>query len=130
MQGITFFFIFVFCCIAMSGLDLNIDALNERTANDKVLAGALLSDFVAEMPTYRSDLLDFSRSDDHKSMACCLHKLKGCVGIFGFDSIVESVNDIENMANEGRKCDYESRVEDLFARISDKVEKLYDYLTK
>lgn len=112
----------------MMDVKVDIMAFRERTADDKDLAMELISCFDGGLMEYKTQMMSFADSCDYESLASILHKLKGAVGIFGFDNIVEYIINFEKSAKQKSIADAHERTEHLFAAIDEHVRELKEVI--
>ena len=105
-------------------LKLNMEAFNERTAGDIVLKNDLLSCFKAESSASFNTLNDLMLNGNYAGAANELHKLKGNVGIFGFDNIADYIVMIEKKIKSGENADYFGMILELSRSVNEHIVEL------
>lgn len=109
-------------------MKIEMDAFNERTANDLELQRSLLSSFETEFASLRNSLTATALNHDYQMASSLLHKLKGSVGIFGFDNITKRISELENMLKSNFCADFSEMLAELFAYVEKHIEELKKYI--
>ncbi len=110
---------------------INIEDLNERTADDNELAIELLDMLILAKSNYFSEIDDAIRKKDMNKLAGELHKLKSTVAILGFNNLAEEMANVEKIAlkkNDG--IDYSSKINSIFISLNDHIVELEKILKK
>ncbi len=110
----------------MVEVNVDIDAFRERTADDKKLAQELFDCFLNDLPEYRNNLIMTAEKEDEVELRAILHKLKGCVGIFGFDGLSEYIRTLEFADKE----DMKAKISDLLLAIDEHTKELNELMSK
>ncbi len=105
-------------------MKIEMDAFNERTANDIELQRSLLSCFENEFASLRNSLTVIDLRSDYQLASSLLHKLKGSVGVFGFVNIAERISELENMPKSDFCADYAGITYKLFSSVEKHIEEL------
>lgn len=103
---------------------VDIESFRERTAGDKDLAMDLLSCFEDGLTEYQSQMMSYVERNEYESLANVLHKLKGAVGIFGFDNILCFILNFEMQAKTKSVSDGQMKVKCLFDSIDEHILEL------
>ena len=100
------------------------EAFDERTASDAKLKNDLLSCFKKESPKTFNILNSMVLNSDYAGAANVLHKLKGNVGIFGFDNIADYIVMIEKKLKSGENADYFGMILELSRSVNEHIVEL------
>lgn len=109
-------------------MKIEMDAFNERTANDLELQRSLLSSFESEFADMRNSLTDTALGRDCQMASSLLHKLKGSVGVFGFENVAKRISELENMLKSDFCADFTEILSELFFSIEKHIEELKKYI--
>ena len=104
------------------------NAFNERTANDLELQRSLLSSFEKEFVGLRNSLINKVLEHDYQMASSLLHKLKGSVGVFGFENIAKRISELENMLKSDFCADFTEILSELFVSVEKHIEELKKYI--
>ena len=110
--------------MTLTEVKIEIDAFNERTANDVALQRDLLSCFESEFSVLCNSLNHTALNHDCQAVASDLHKLKGSVGIFGFVNVVERISELENMLKTDFRADFTEKLSELFLSVEKHIVEL------
>ena len=110
--------------MTLTEVKIEMDAFNERTANDVELQRSLLSCFESEFDSVRNSLNTMVLEGDCNAVAASLHKLKGSVGIFGFVKITERISELENMLKNELCADFAEKLSEIFMSIEKHIIEL------
>lgn len=110
--------------MTLTEVKIEMDAFNERTANDVELQRSLLSCFESECADMRNSLRTMTLEGNCNAVASSLHKLKGSVGIFGFVKITERISELENMLKTELCVDFDEKLSELFVSIEKHIIEL------
>jgi len=110
--------------VTLTEVKIEMDAFNERTANDVELQRNLLSCFEGEFADVRNSLNAMTLDGNSNAVASILHKLKGSVGIFGFVNITERISELENMLKTELCADFSEKLSELFVSIEKHIIEL------
>ncbi len=110
--------------MTLTEVKIEMDAFNERTANDVELQRSLLSCFEGEFVGVRNSLNTMVLEGNCNAVASSLHKLKGSVGIFGFVKITERISELENMLKTELCADFAEKMSELFVSIEKHIIEL------
>lgn len=114
----------------MIKVEVDIDALMERTADDKELACDLLACLENDLPEKRKMLEMAAGEMNFQQMASLLHAMKGEVGIFGFVNVDKSIVGMEVEAKGCADADYVKNIAVLFDSIGEHIVELKKLLNK
>lgn len=109
-------------------MNIDMNAFNERTANDLELQRSLLSSFEKEFVGLRNSLTDKVLEHDCQMASSLLHKLKGSVGVFGFENIAKRISELENMLKSDFCADFTEILSELFVSVEKHIEELKKYI--
>lgn len=110
--------------MTLTEVKIEMDAFNERTANDVALQRNLLSCFEGELVGVRNSLNTMALEGNYNAVASSLHKLKGSVGIFGFVNVVERISELENMLKTDFRADFAEKLSELFLSVEKHIVEL------
>lgn len=126
---VLFFFVSL-TLVLMEKVKVDIDALMERTAFDKQLAGELLACLESDLPEKKKALVSAASDANRQQMLALLHAFKGEIGIFGFVSIDGLIVSLELEIKNSADANYAERFDELFASIEKHIVELKKILNK
>lgn len=118
----------MYFCPIMVDTFVNIQALKDRTANDVSLATTLLEMFIKEKDEYIATIKNECLNHNTEGLRKIIHKVKGIVGTFGFDKLVEDAIIINNEAYQNIIDD--EKVSDFCISIENHIFKLKEIIKK
>ena len=119
-----YFFFVSLTIVTKIDLKLNMEAFDERTASDAKLKNDLLSYFKKESSNTFNILNNMVLNNDYAGVSNELHKLKGNVGIFGFDNIADYIVMIEKKLKSGENADYFGMILELSRSVNEHIVEL------
>lgn len=110
---------------------INIQALRQRTANDKDLMIDLLELMKIEKDNYQTDIKKNLINADLEALAKDLHKFKSGVAVLGFDALFGEISDVEkNALKKVDDFDYTNKINCIFISLNNHLIELEKYLKK
>lgn len=112
-------------------VEIDINALHERTADDNDLALDLLEMLKSAESEYHENIIFAINESNLNAFAAELHKIKSVVAILGFDKLAENISDVEkNALEKSEKIDYTSEINRIFISLNNHIIELDKYLKK
>lgn len=110
---------------------ININALNERTADDNQLALDLLQMLKNSQQTKLIELLEAIDKNNYKLIAFLLHKFKTPVATLGFEKLKTEIEIVEQEAqNYSATFDYNTKINCIFISLKNHIVELEKILKK
>jgi HPt (histidine-containing phosphotransfer) domain-containing protein len=110
---------------------INIQALRQRTANDKDLMLDLLGLMNVEKYNYQSAIQNALSEQDLDAVLRVLHKLKSAVAVLGFDLLADRISIVEkNALKKVNDFNYAIEINFIFISLNYHLIELENYLKK
>ncbi|PLX06067.1 MAG: hypothetical protein C0596_16380 [Marinilabiliales bacterium] len=115
----------------MDKVEINIEALRERTADDNELALDLLQMLIENLDEYKNDILKAINEEDLNQLASELHKFKSAVAVLGFDLLHTEISDVEKKASKkSTETDYSMKINSIFISLNHHIVELEKIIKK
>ena len=92
---------------------INVSEALERVDGDSELLGELVEIFLEESPSMLAEIQEAVSQKDAKALEHSAHTLKGAVGNFGAQNVVEAAFVLEKAGREGNLAGTETRLNTL-----------------